>query len=77
MAVRGDLSSTVFVVDAAVTDATISGITIEEGEGTPGGGIENDGTLTVRNTVVSNNTNATCAGGCAAARGAASPTTAR
>jgi uncharacterized repeat protein (TIGR02543 family) len=62
-AVSGNNASSVFVVDAGVT-ATISGLTIENGYatqspsnvgGATGGGILNEGTLTVTDSTVSNN----------------------
>ena len=58
LAVSGNDASEVFAVAPGVT-ATISGLTIEDGSAANGGGIENDGTLTVTNSTISGNT-ATC-----------------
>ena len=65
MAVSGDNTSQVFLVDSSVTDAVISGLTIENGNATSGtctsscsangGGIVNLGTLTITHSTVSNN----------------------
>ena len=45
----------VFYVDAAVTNATITGLTITGGFGSHGGGIYNYGTLTITNATISAN----------------------
>ncbi|HTS18717.1 MAG TPA: choice-of-anchor Q domain-containing protein [Verrucomicrobiae bacterium] len=67
LAVSGSASSTVFSVAAGVT-ASISGLTIQDGEangGTgggnpvPGGGVYNAGTLTLTGCIVSNNVTST------------------
>ncbi len=57
LAVSGNDASRVFVIDSGVT-ATISGLTIEDGsvsDANGGGGIENLGTLTVADSVLSAN----------------------
>jgi hypothetical protein len=51
--VHGDGSSAVFAVDAVT--ATISGLTINGGEGTLGGGVENNGALSLTDSTVSGN----------------------
>jgi hypothetical protein len=53
LAVSGDNAVQVF--DIGSTDASISGLTIEDGNATDGGGIENHGTLTVTDSTVSGN----------------------
>jgi GH25 family lysozyme M1 (1,4-beta-N-acetylmuramidase) len=55
LAVSGDNARTVFVVGNGVT-ATISGLTINQGSSGNGGGIDNNGTLTVADCTVSDNT---------------------
>jgi hypothetical protein len=55
--ISGANTFTVFQVDSGVTAATISGVTIENGYSSPaaGGGINNQGTLTVSNSILSDN----------------------
>jgi hypothetical protein len=53
LAVNGTGSSSVFTVDSGTV--TISGLSIENGGSGPGGGIENDGSLTVLDSTVSGN----------------------
>jgi len=65
--VSGNAASTVFQVDSGVT-ASISGLTITDGAGSSNGegdsgGINNDGTLTVANSTLSDNTAAVYGGG--------------
>jgi len=54
LTVSGSGANPVFDVNAGVT-ATIAGLTIADGSGTDGGGIVNDGTLTVDNCALSGN----------------------
>jgi len=54
LAIIGTGSQSDFTVGSAAT-ATISGLTIEDGGGSAGGGIANSGTLTIVNTTVSGN----------------------
>lgn len=54
LAIDGNHESRVFLVDAGVKATTISGLTIQDGLPS-GGGIYNNGTLTVRKCVVRNN----------------------
>lgn len=55
--ISGANTFTVFQIDPGVTTATISGLTIENGysSSVAGGGINNQGTLTLSNSIVSNN----------------------
>ena len=53
LTVKGTGSSSVFSVDSGTV--TISGLSIENGGSGPGGGIENDGTLTVLDSTVTDN----------------------
>jgi hypothetical protein len=62
VAVSGNSALTVFSVASGVT-ASISGITIEDGLGHTGGGIENAGTLTLTNSTVSANNSSEGGGG--------------
>ncbi|HYA68528.1 MAG TPA: hypothetical protein VED63_07330, partial [Acidimicrobiales bacterium] len=61
LAISGGDASPVFGVAGSVT-ATIGALTIEDGNGSDGGGIENNGTLILTDSTVSGNT-ATSAGG--------------
>src|SRR6202167_792570 len=64
LAISGDKSSVIFLVDSGAT-VFISGLTIENGNMTgDGGGIDNNGTLTLTNSIVSSNS-ATDGGGIA------------
>ena len=54
IAVSAGFSSTVFQVDPGV-NATFNGLTIEEGKGAQGGGIDNNGTLAISNCTLSVN----------------------
>jgi hypothetical protein len=62
LAVSGNDTADVFHVDAGAV-ATISGLTIENGDAPDGGGIDNDGTLTLADSTVSDNSAATGGGG--------------
>ena len=53
VAVHGDGSSAVF--DVGAVSATVSGLTITGGEGTLGGGVENNGTLALTGSTVTGN----------------------
>jgi hypothetical protein len=53
--VSGSHASTVFRIDPTF-DVAIAGLTVAEGAGASGGGISNDGTLTVTDAVLSDNT---------------------
>ena len=55
LAVSGNGTVGVFIVHRGTT-VTISGLTIEDGSGSGGGGIDNSGTLTVANSVLAHNT---------------------
>jgi uncharacterized repeat protein (TIGR02543 family) len=55
LAVSGNNASQVLVIDSGIT-ATISGLTIEDGNASSGGGIYNKGTLTLTNSTLSSNT---------------------
>ncbi|MFI5455452.1 MAG: choice-of-anchor Q domain-containing protein [Isosphaerales bacterium] len=59
LTVSGNFASQVFYVNAGVT-ATIAGLTIADGKSLFGGGIENDGTLTVTNSTLSGNSAGCC-----------------
>ena len=61
LAVSGNNACTVFVVNLGVT-ATISGLTIENGFETTGGGIYDNGTLTVNNSTLSGNSASSSSG---------------
>jgi hypothetical protein len=54
ISVNGGGSSTVFTIDASQS-TSISGLTITNGSGTKGGGIYNDGALTLNNDTIANN----------------------
>src|SRR5271157_5710116 len=58
LAISGNGQFTVFQVDSGVTAATISDVTIEDGytSSGDGGGINNQGTLTLRHSILSGNT---------------------
>ena len=62
VAVSGNNSSAVLLVAAGVT-ASISGITIEDGLGRTGGGVDNAGTLTVTDSTVADNSSSDGGGG--------------
>jgi hypothetical protein len=71
LAVSGSNTSRVFQVDETAT-ASFSGLTIEDGSATgEGGGILNDGDLTLEDSTLSNNTVATGSGGGASGGGLA------
>ncbi len=61
LAVSGNNANSVFAVNDGFV-VTISGLTIEDGNSDNGGGIDNDGTLTVTDTTVSHNTGNSGAG---------------
>ncbi len=61
LAVSGNNANSVFAVSDGFV-VTISGLTIEDGNSDNGGGIDNDGTLTVSETTISNNTGNSDAG---------------
>jgi len=54
MAVSGNSQTGVFTVDSGA-QVSIAGLTIEDGNSTSGGGIDNEGTLTVTNSTLSGN----------------------
>ena len=60
--VNGGNLYTVFTVSPGVT-ASISGLTVTAGSGTSGGGVDNNGTLTLTNDTVSSNTASNIGGG--------------
>jgi fibronectin-binding autotransporter adhesin len=62
LAINGNGSGSVFHIESAVTNANFSTVTIEGGSTSAGGGILNEGTLTLTNCTISNN-NATLGGG--------------
>ena len=62
MAVSGNGASTVLAVAAGVT-TTISGLTIEDGLGQTGGGIDNAGSTTVTNSTITDNNSSDGGGG--------------
>jgi uncharacterized delta-60 repeat protein len=62
LVVNGNNLSSVFVIDAD-SKAEIDGLTITNGNGSYGGGIEDLGTLTINNAVITGNTSATNGGG--------------
>jgi sugar lactone lactonase YvrE len=62
LAVSGGNACTVFQVNSGVT-ATISGVTIENGSSSNGGGIANTGTLTVSDSILSLNSSSSVGGG--------------
>ncbi len=62
LAVSGNDANTVFDVPSGVS-ATIFGLTIEKGNASQGGGIANNGTLTVTDSTLSDNTGSYIGGG--------------
>ena len=63
LAISGDNASRVFEVDGAKKTVTLSGLTITHGKSAFGGGILNDGTVTLTNCTVSGNGSAGGGGG--------------
>jgi len=64
-AVSGNNAVGAFSVGSGVTDAMISGLTIEDGNSKYGGGIFNEGTLTVTDSTLSgNNAKPSCTSSC-------------
>jgi len=62
LTVSGNEANTVFVVNSGAT-ATIAGLTIANGSSSSGGGIENEGTLTVTNSTLAGNSASLYGGG--------------
>jgi hypothetical protein len=62
LAISGGGTVQVFVIQGGIT-VTISGVTIENGKGGNGGGINNSGTLTVANSTLSGNSSTVGLGG--------------
>ncbi len=62
LAVSGNAAIEPFAITSAVTNATISGLTVEDGSASQGGGISNEGTLTIIASDVSGNSGSTGGG---------------